>query len=239
MSLLPLILAGLFVIAAIVLSACRPRLRDNYVTDQVPAGLSCEELENWLQTHEAAVAGVVDGAEAGIEWASEKQQKTRYCFIYLHGFSATRRETSPVIETLATRYASNIVFVRLSGHGVRPTDELGRAEDWLQDVWNAWQIAAQLGDEVVIVATSTGAPLSVWLASQDKVCERLRAMLFLSPNFRIRNPFGFLLTWPLSVRWIHWIIGAWHEWEPETELHGKFWTSRYRTSSLIEMQKVL
>jgi len=91
----------------------------------------------------------------------------------------------------------------------------------------------------VIVATSNGAPLSIWLAQQPDIQDRLSAVLFMSPNFRVRNPFGFLLTWPWSNYWIDLIVGKNHEWEPINEEQGKYWTNSYSTRALQEMQSVV
>ncbi len=113
------------------------------------------------------------------------------------------------------------------------------SETWLQSVIDAWTIAAKLGSKVVIVATSTGAPLAIWLAEQELTRDKIHAFLFMSPNFKIRSRFGFILTWPWSKYWIRGILGKEISWEPENEMAGKYWTSTYSTLSLIEMQKVL
>jgi hypothetical protein len=47
------------------------------------------------------------------------------------------------------------------------------------------------------------------------------------------------LTWPWAERWIHYIIGKEHSWEPESELAAKYWTHRYSSKAIIEMQKVV
>ncbi len=113
------------------------------------------------------------------------------------------------------------------------------AEDWLQSITDQFDLAQKLGDKVIIIATSTGAPLTVWLAAQKEKAKDIAACVFLSPNFRIRNAFGFLLTWPLAPHWIHYVLGKDIKWEPQSELEAKVWTHEYSTLSLIEMQKVV
>ena len=39
------------------------------------------------------------------------------------------------------------------------------AEEWLKSALDGWEIATQIGRNVIIIATSTGAPISVWLTS--------------------------------------------------------------------------
>ncbi len=219
----------------------RPRLTARPPASRVPANLSLLELENWQKSDEGQVVNLTEGAEASIQWATpDNPEKTRLCFLYLHGFSATRQETAPVTELLANKFDANTLHARINGHGVDSDGMLVAAETWLQSVVDAWAIATQLGDKVVIVGTSTGATLAVWLAQHQDICrDRLHALLFMSPNFKIRSPFGFLLTWPWSPRWVPWLIGKNHSWEPENELSAKYWTYSYSTLAVIEMQKLV
>jgi esterase/lipase len=218
----------------------RPKLNAKAPPSRVPEGLTGIDLEYWLIGREAQVSNIIDGAEARISWHDPKAPaKTPLCFLYVHGFSASRQETAPVTQLLAERYHANIYDARLEGHGVGHDGMFSEAESWLQSMIDAWEVASRLGERVVIVATSTGAPLSIWLASQPGVADRLQAILLMSPNFKVRSPFGFLLTWPWAPHWVQLVIGKTHEWEPESEAHGLYWTSRYSTLALIQMQKTV
>ena len=75
--------------------------------------------------------------------------------------------------------------------------------------------------------------------NQPAMAEKIHACIFLSPNFRIRSPFGFLLTWPFADKWIHVILGKERSWEPISEQQAIAWTHRYSTLALIEMQKAV
>jgi esterase/lipase len=218
----------------------RPRLNAQAPASRVPADIEGADLSTWLARSEATVNNLVDGTEARIAWHNPDQPaKTPLCFLYVHGFSASRQETAPVTERLAHLHNANIFDARLEGHGVGHESNLDQAESWLQSMVDAWDIASRIGDRVVIVATSTGAPLSIWLLTQPGVSERVQALLLMAPNFKIRSPFGFLLTWPWAPHWVQRLLGQFHEWEPETPEHGKYWTSRYSTLALIEMQKMV
>ena len=198
------------------------------------------ELERWVKHSESNTRDIVEGAEAMIEFAdSDAPTQTSICFLYVHGFSASRQETAPVTSEIASHFHANVFHARLAGHGVGSAGMISSAESWLQSMVDAWKIAEYLGEEVVIVATSTGAPLTVWLLKQLGVAKKVTAVLFMSPNFRIKNPFGFLLTWPLSPHWVHLLLGRTHSWEAESEIHARVWTSSYSTLAVIEMQKVV
>jgi esterase/lipase len=224
----------------IILLGPRPKLIPRRPEVDVPTDLSLRELAAWLANKEAAVPELVDGADARIQFANpDAPAKTSLCFVYIHGFSATWPETAPVTERLAARFSANVLQARLTGHGTVSDDMVTPAEAWLESMAETLEIALQLGDKLVIVATSTGAPLSVWLASRRGVADKLHAMLFMSPNFKIRSRFDFLLTAQWSRHWIHWFVGRHREWEPINEAQAKYWTWRYSTLALIEMQKVV
>ncbi len=226
------------IIAVIFWFAPRPRLNPAAPPSQVPAHLGIEELPKWLREHEQSHGSVIDGAEAAIQWAGDPAV-TDLCFLYVHGFSATRQEIAPIPERLAAHFNANIVHARLAGHGLAENAMQASAEQWLQSMVDTWDIASRIGRRVVIIAVSTGAPLSVWLNEHVAASDKVHSFIFLSPNFRIRNPFGFLLTWPWAESWVPLILGREHSWEPESDLAAKYWTNRYETQAIIEMQKVV
>ncbi len=218
----------------------RVRLKADDPSHSVPETENLSELASWLDEFESSIPNLVEGAEARIQFANEDSPaKTPLCFVYLHGFSATWPETAPITERLAEQFGANVLQARLAGHGVGAEGMLTPAEDWLDSVHMTWKLAEQLGDRVVIVATSTGATLAVWLAAQQAAREKLHALLFMSPNFGIRSPFDFLLTAPFSGVLVRVLLGAERAWEPINEAQARFWTNRYSTRALTEMQKVV
>lgn len=233
-------ISALVALVVIFLLGPRAKLLARRPDVDVPADLSLPELADWLAEKERQVPDIVEGTEASIQFASpESPHKTPLCFLYIHGFSASWPETHPVTARLAAEYDANVLQARLAGHGSGPDAMIATAEHWLHSVAECWEIATRLGERIVVVATSTGAPLSVWLASLPGVSERLGALLFMSPNFRVRTRFDFLLTAPWSSSWLHLILGRHREWKPENDHVAKFWTWRYSTLALIEMQKVV
>lgn len=233
------ILFVIFILILVFVSGPRPKLQSKAPRTTVPSGLSLPELDNWLTESEAKVCNLIPDTESKIIWAdSDNPSMTTLCFLYIHGFSATRHETSPVTERLASASRANAIYCRLAGHGVKPGMDAS-AEDWLQSVADAWSIASQLGEKVVIVGTSTGATLAVWLAQQEFTAGRIHALLFMSPNFGIRHHLDFLLTWPWSPKWIHLIVGRERIREPTNELEATYWIHRYSTLAIIEMQKTI
>ncbi|MBA59524.1 MAG: hypothetical protein CMQ40_10185 [Gammaproteobacteria bacterium] len=229
---------GLLITLFFFFNGPRPRIDLFEIASSVPKNLSHEELVTWLSTKEGKL-NVIPGAESVIEWAGEPKQTTKLCILYIHGFSATRQEIAPTVSEVAKKFKANVVYARLAGHGLNENQMEATAEDWMQTALESWDLATRVGHEVIIIATSTGAPISIWLQSDNKRAKTLKSLIFVSPNFRIRIPIGFLLTMPHSYKWIPWLIGKKRRWEPENELVKKYWSSSYDTRAIIEMQKVV
>ncbi len=218
--------------------APRPRLDPTPPPTRVPENLTPQAAEQWLIDAEMDHGHVIEGAEACIEWANGPE-KTPLVFLYIHGFSATRQETAPVTDKVAQQFGANVVYARLAGHGLEHNAMAASAEDWLQSIVDIWEISRHIGERVVVMATSTGAPLTTWMLEHVADPRLVHSLIFLSPNFRIRNSLGFLLTWPLAERWVPRLLGEERSWEPENELAGRYWTSTYSIRAIIEMQKVV
>jgi len=233
--------ASLLVLSALAIFwATRPRLNPHLQNSQTPPS-ELEQLKQDLHESELKTPNLVPGTEATIGFADpDNPAKTELVFMYVHGFSATWRETAPVAETLAKSFGANILQCRLSGHGTGPEGMKCSAEDWLLSLDRQAQIAERLGKKIVAIAVSTGAPLSVWLATHSAIKEKLGCLLFLSPNFKIRPNLGFLLTGPFFSQLIKLLFaGRYRSWVPANEDQAKFWTTKQPMSALIEMQKVV
>jgi esterase/lipase len=227
------------VIVAVFKFGPRPKLDATPRSSQVP-NVDINQMPSWLDAQEGRVARLIEGNAAHIEWADESNpEQTELCFLYLHGFSATWKETAPLTTRLAEVRGANVVQGRLAGHGEGSEGMLAPAEHWLQSVTDHFDVASRLGKKVVVVATSTGCTLTTYLVNQPALAAKIHACIFMSPNFRIKSPFGFLLTWPFSNKWIHFILGKERSWETINEEQAKAWTNQYSTLALIEMQKTV
>jgi alpha-beta hydrolase superfamily lysophospholipase len=205
---------------------------------RVPADVGAAELDAWLAERESAVADVVPGTAKTILWADEEPggRRTDIALIYLHGFSATRRELSPTVEQVGEALGANVFFTRLAGHG-RTAEALGEAtvEDWKADVREAWEIGRRIGERVVVIGTSTGASLALWLATQAEFAAQPAALVLVSPNFAPADRRARVLSWPggAALAWV--MTGRYFQFEPENERHARYWTERYPSSALVDM----
>ncbi|MFY0664580.1 MAG: hypothetical protein JXQ97_08140 [Natronospirillum sp.] len=231
--------AGILIVLLRV--AERPKLVRPVLSETLPRYQTIEQLALRLHTREANERGLKPGAEALVVFARpDKPERTKICYLYLHGLSASRQEISPVTETLAAEDNANAIYARISGHGMG-TAGMGKyhAGHWLESVWEYWLIARALGERVVVVATSTGAASAVWLTQQRDVEQHLHALLMIAPNFGVSDKRAFLLTWPGARTWIPWLTGKYHSWEPRNKLQAKYWSTTYSTLAWIEMQLLL
>lgn len=194
------------------------------------------DLDEYLATSEARFDDITEGVEKRIVWAGEKDAQTPLSIIYLHGFSATSEEIRPVPDLLAAELGANLFYTRLAGHG---RGGLAMAEpeagDWLEDTAEALAIGRRIGDEVVVLATSTGGTMAAIAATDPALMEQVKGIAMISPNFRVRSPAAVILEWPLVRSWAALVAGAERSFAPVNADHGKYWTTLYPTTALIPM----
>lgn len=198
------------------------------------------DLDALLAEREAAVgAAIIDGAEKRIRWAAAPGERTEYVVIYLHGFSATRQEIAPVPEQVADALGANLFETRLAGHGLEQDALVGMsAEQWLEDGSEALAVGTALGERLILMGTSTGATLALSLAQHPQF-SAVEALILLSPNFGPSAGGSGLATGPMGPQLIRLVAGEYREWEPANERQGRYWHTRYPTTALIEMMRLV
>ncbi len=215
-----------------VVFVCGPRVQ---LADYKPQPIELHEpLDEWIASREALVPQLRSELRKTIMWADpNKKNRTPLALIYLHGFSASHREIYPVMEQLSQELKANVFLARLSGHG-QDGAAMGRVNvnDWLHDAEEALAVATELGERVMVVGTSTGGSLSVWLASNHP---QVKGMVLLSPNF---GPYDkrsewMLLPWGPVVAKI--MIGDTFGYPPENEWWSRNFTTQFPTEGLFPM----
>ena len=199
-----------------------------------------ENLDGYLEESEAQFSDIIPETNKVIIWADSLKKRTPLSVVYLHGFSATRQETAPVSDSLASRWGANLFYTRLAGHG-RSDDAMGEAtaDDWLEDATEALEIGRRLGDKIVLVGTSTGGTLATWLAAQPEANDLIEAVVLISPNFWPRAEGVGMLLWPYGELLGKAVEGDYVEWEGVNEGHARFWTNRYPIGAAVEMMRLV
>lgn len=104
-------------------------------------------------------------------------------------FSATGRESAPLSDRVATQLGGNLFYARLTGHG-RSDDALGESSvnAWINDTVEAITIGEEIGEEVILMASSTGASLLAWLSANRHLSDDIRAWSLSHPTLSLLTP---------------------------------------------------
>ena len=199
------------------------------------------DLDGWLLQGEQPAAeryGLVPGTEKRVTWFAG-HDKTPYSVLYLHGFSATRQETAPLAATVASALGANLFETRLTGHG-RERDWLAgvRAEDWLHDAVEALAIAAEIGERIIIIGTSTGATLAAAMLDHPTM-DKVDTIVMLSPNFAPTDSNAAWLTRPAGPLLARLMVGETRSWEPHNDAQARYWSTTYPTAAAVEMMRLV
>ncbi|MEM7658594.1 MAG: alpha/beta hydrolase [Bacteroidota bacterium] len=200
----------------------------------VPAQLT--SLETWIGEQEAK-APVKPDNEAMIVWADSTPQKTQYAVVYLHGFSASREEGGDIARAFADRYGCNLFLARLHEHGLVSEEPLlnYRADSVYATAQEALAIGKQLGEQVILMSTSTGGTLSLMLGEDPAIA----AHILYSPNIQINNPAAGMLSGPWGFQIARQVTGSdYNEWEGDA-YSNKYWFNKYRIEAMVELQNLL
>ena len=197
------------------------------------------QIEQYVKDMESKVK-VKPNNEARIIWANDSlKQKTEYVVLYLHGFSASQEEGAPVHVDFASKFGSNLYLARLSEHGLvsdEPMAEMTADKLWETAV-EAYAIAKQLGNKVIIMSTSTGGTLSLMLCARFP---EIHSQLLLSPNIRIYDPNSKFLNDPWGMQIAKMVTGNDHiVTEDQRDIYKQYWYSRYPLNSLPELEELL
>lgn len=199
-----------------------------------------KSLEEYILAKENKYQPLKPGNEAKIIWYDDSlKSKTKYSMVYLHGFSASHEEGNPVHVTTAKKYGMNLFLARYSGHGRDLEDQLFdfNVNDTWKDAKEALAIGKAIGDSVILMSTSTGGTLSLFLSS---IYNEVAAQILMSPNIKINDPAAFLLNnhWGLHIA--RNVIGSDYRIAGDTSaLYAKYWNARYRIESLVQLEELI
>ena len=175
--------------------------------------------------------------EARIVWL-DSIHRTQRVILYIHGFSASEEEGAPLHENMANEMGANLYLARLAGHGLKENN----LEDFT--VSNAWQsvlkalaISLQLGDEIVIMGTSTGCSFALKLA--ETFPNKVSALVNLSPNIRVKDPAAYLLNKPWGEQIAKLVIGEKRIVRNKGEEYRKYWDTIYTVKAVVQLQELV
>jgi len=230
----------LIVLVLLYLSGPHPSHLD---LDKIPAvvlpTIPLTELEQNIQQQERHTEDLKANNQAQIIWVdSLHKKKTPYAIVYLHGFSASQAEGHPVHRNIAKRYGCNLFLSRLYAHGLQEKEPLLSltAEKLIVSAKEAIAIGKQLGDQVILMSTSTGGTLSLLLAGSDP---DIAGLILYSPNINLYDSKSFLLTQPWGLQLARTVIGSDYYTFQAPAAAEQYWNTKYRIEALIELKRML
>ena len=191
-------------------------------------------IEESIKLDEQQYKNLRPNIEKKILWAYRPSVKTRISLVFIHGFSASRFELSPVIENVAKELKANVFFTRLTGHG-QDGQSLAEAtlDDWITDTKEAIKIGDVLGDSVILIGSSTGCSLIHSVLEQHL---KIKAVIYVSPNFGTKSIKGHLLRIPGVKKLLPIIFGNEISFNSVNPEHKRCWTLSYPPRVLLAIK---
>jgi len=196
-------------------------------------------LEQEVNQLERQTVGLKKDNQARIVWAdSLLKHRTRFCVVYLHGFSGSQADGYPIHMEFAKRYGCNLYLSRLYGHGIDKEDALKdlTPENYLKSACRAVSIGKTLGEKVIIMATSTGATLALLIASEHP---EIAGLVLYSPNIDFRDKASSVLVKPWGLFIARCFQGGYNIESADPENVRAYWQSKYRIEALVTTKSLL
>ncbi|MEM8566439.1 MAG: alpha/beta fold hydrolase, partial [Bacteroidota bacterium] len=234
---LGIFLTLVFVLVVIFLLGPKPPTPD-LTTKPSTVSSNITFLADSITKAETKVTNLKRDNESRIIFASSAPSKTKYSMVYLHGFSASQEEGDPLHADLAKRYGCNLFLPRLAGHGLIEDEAMLdlKAEDLVQSANEAIAVGKRLGEKVILITTSTGGTLGLYLAQNDP---DIAGIILYSPNIDIFDPASKLLTKPWGLQMARQVIGSnYNYWELDST-RANYWTNKYRLEVLIQLRHLV
>ena len=194
-------------------------------------------LASWVEEREQDQPYLKPDNEARLVWAdSLLRTPTRYSLLYLHGFSASQEEGAAMARSVAARYGYHLYLSRLQAHGLEEPEPLLSldADSLYASAVEALAVAQTLGEEVLIMSTSTGGTLSLKLAAEFP--EQVAGLILYSPNIRMFDTNTQLLTYPWGLQVARQVVGSgYREYEADA-FTQQYWNARYRLEAVQALQ---
>ncbi|PWJ56572.1 esterase/lipase [Dyadobacter jejuensis] len=230
---------GFFALLAVVYFV-GPKPTPAQLDASLPAVASdLSQLESDINRKERQVQDLKPDNAARIVWADTANKvKTPYSIVYIHGFGASWAEGEPVHKELAARYGANLYLARMHDAGIADSnafDDL-TPENFVAGANEALAIGKQLGDSVIVIGTSAGGLLTVFLASEHP---ELKGVVLYAPCMAVANPALKLTTGPWGKQILKTVIGEHSISKDEDPLQAQYWLQGYNTNGLLTLQKTM
>lgn len=204
-----------------------PRPDHGHLTGQLPeVTTNLASLAQEVYQTESQNPLVKEDNEARIVWADSTKQKTPYSIVYLHGFGASQGEGAPVHTTLAKKYGCNLYLSRLKEQGIESDSAFKSmtAQNLLASAKQAVAIGKSLGERVIIMGTSTGGALGLFITAENP---DIAGLILYSPIIAPQDDNLYLLNRPWGMQLMEVMTGDDHVVEEREGLTRQYWSRVY------------
>lgn len=194
---------------------------------------SIEAVEKWISEEPLRHPKLKSSAQMEIYWAdSTKKEKTPYSLVYIHGFSASKDEGAPVHRRIADSLGMNLFLCRLPAHGLNDRDAFTKLEanDMIATAAEAIDIGKLIGNEVVVMGTSTGGTLSLIQAS---LRNDIAALVLYAPLIDFFDNRMQIFGFPHGLKIAEQVVGGQYVLgQKQTEQESAIWYQDYHIKGL-------
>jgi len=182
-------------------------------------------LEEAIRQREAANPFIKPDNEARIIWADSSKQRTAYSMVYLHGFGASQGEGEPTHRLLAERFGCNLYLSRLIEQGIQSDSAFKTmtADNLLESAKEAVAVGKALGDSVIIIGTSTGGALGLYITAENT---EIAGLILYSPIIAPKDESLYLLNGPWGRELGETVLGEISREEREGKVK-QYWSDIY------------
>jgi esterase/lipase len=233
--------AAIILVLAVAYAAGPKPHKPDFKVQEINLPAALPDLEKQINESEKSVKGIKPDNQARIVWAdTSKKEKTKVAFLYLHGFSASQAEGAPVHTDLAKKYNANLYLARLSEHGIDRGDSSMidlTADNYYASAERALEISKKLGDEVIVIGTSAGGALTLYLTSRHP---EIKAIVLYSPCVKLYDGTAVILNKPWGLQIARKATGGpVSRNESESAEHSNYWQLNYRVEALVALQNLV
>ena len=197
-------------------------------------GVGVEGVQQLVFEHEQKAGPLKPDNHARIIWNEEYRNAKAPCsIVYIHGYTASYGEGSPFHARTARELGCHLYIARLHAHGLKTDEPLANmhADSLLSSAAHALSIGNLLGEQVVLVGTSMGGLLSIYLASEFP--EEIDALILLAPLIDFATPLSGVFNKAWGQRILRMRLGGSYLQGPmDDDDHSRYWYAGSHIRSL-------
>lgn len=196
------------------------------------------ELQRRILDAEFLESNLKPNAHARIVWYDlENQLQTEYALVYLHGFTANHIEGHPLHINIANHFGMNAFLCRLDQHGTTPKafNHL-TCQGLIDSACAALAVGSRIGKKVILMGSSTGASLALYLAARY---HKVAGLILYSPLIDFHDWRVRMLKYHVLNELADRLAGStyWIDKRNEVDPEQHIWYNYYPLKGVLELAK--